>query len=99
MACDIFQKETGTGGWETEEEREERKTKEGDLIDNSEYFKISEYSMSSVFLPIQVTEFYGTTKSIVVRNRGGLPSASAMNDNGSSFLEIADMIEQYYELT
>lgn len=86
VACDVFHRKTGEGAWEVR------------------WAPAYEFSIGVItepyYLPAIVADWFGlgSNDPVLTKEAGGTLTAVGLNDNGASFKEIADFIEQRYQL-
>ena len=84
VACDVYAEETGKGEWK----------KKSDSV--SDFFFKHEYGRETTELPCDVASWLGLPRENKVagyNSQGCVMSLVADNDNGNSFVKIADIIE------
>ena len=107
VACDLYMKDTGLGkwlppaAWEEDEERDADSHQDWFYAFESDYVDEAAMSLDSFTLSNVVKDWLGLNSAdgkFEDKDRGLDSTLTAMNDNGYTFADIADTIEQNEDL-
>jgi len=98
VACDVYMRETGRGEWLDDIPDEvllDQQPPEDAVV-----FMDAMVFMDALVMPKSVADWLGVDINPMVQNRDGLDQAVAvLNDNGATFSELAQRIEDRYIAT